>query len=865
MPQQPSTDVPQGGQGALKSDDYLILKYLRKQAMNLLPVDERPWQCWCQMDTKSVRYVVNSISRFIHLVSCQTIKAMPTQKSYKNVANLLKLLKPVLDDVVDYTIPSDEVLCKECEELDIAVNEAREFMESWSLKMSKIYSVLQSEPLVMKIQSSSLEICHILCRLLQSFPSTSTFTGVQVCMKLDWLTVPSAQLNSGYLLQHCMQELQCLKFERISECIEEALKSQRKGMVPPSEHLIRIVESLSLTSNQDFLRESIALEKERMMAQVNGVKGEIDQINIIGLMSHIRDCMVKLESFKAMNGVPIPSYFRCPLSLELMSDPVIVASGQTYDRTSIHKWLDNGLSICPETRQKFSHTNFIPNYTVKALIANWCEEYHIKFSNTPERTNTNMPLVSQSEDTSCQDLIRMDSFRCSSQSNDSISRSSLEVGNGFQKLKNDASFRFSEEESNGCRSRETENFDHSSPEQSYVHSRSESASSAVSSIEYPPAGSTDVSRTSGKHENASELLGEIIFECPTSFPLAKNSEFSPILSEKPYHRSKTMAEMASNRNGNNYPRTLSLSSSESVCDDLATTTHVEKLVEGLKSQSHAAQTSAAAELRFLAKHNTENRVIVGHSGAIAPLLSLLYSEVKLTQEHSVTALLNLSINENIKAKIAEAGAIEPLIHVLRTGNAGAKENAAAALFSLSVLEEYKMKIGRSGAVKALVDLLHTGSLRGKKDAATALFNLSIFHENKARIVQAGAVKYLVELMDPATEMVDKAVALLANLSTIAEGCTAIVRAGGIPFLVEVIETGSQRGKENAASILFQLCINSPKFCRLVLQEGAVPPLVALSQSGTPRAKKKEHNSFSATSETSVKGPQGKENNEQRCY
>ncbi|GMP99387.1 hypothetical protein CsSME_00046872 [Camellia sinensis var. sinensis] len=273
-----------------------------------------------QMDTKSVRYVVNSISRFIHLVSCQTIKAMPTQKSYKNVANLLKLLKPVLDDVVDYTIPSDEVLCKECEELDIAVNEAREFMESWSLKMSKIYSVLQSEPLVMKIQSSSLEICHILCRLLQSFPSTSTFTGVQ----------------------HCMQELQCLKFERISECIEEALKSQRKGMVPPSEHLIRIVESLSLTSNQDFLRESIALEKERMMAQVNGVKGEIDQINIIGLMSHIRDCMVKLESFKAMNGVPIPSYFRCPLSLELMSDPVIVASGQTYDRTSIHKWLDNG-------------------------------------------------------------------------------------------------------------------------------------------------------------------------------------------------------------------------------------------------------------------------------------------------------------------------------------------------------------------------------------------------------------------------------------------------------------------------------------------------------------------------------------------
>ncbi|KAK1290481.1 U-box domain-containing protein 3 [Acorus calamus] len=87
-------------------------------------------------------------------------------------------------------------------------------------------------------------------------------------------------------------------------------------------------------------------------------------------------------------------------------------------------------------------------------------------------------------------------------------------------------------------------------------------------------------------------------------------------------------------------------------------------------------------------------------------------------------------------------------------------------------------------------------------------------------------------------MIDKAVALLANLSTIQEGRIAIAQEGGIPLLVEVVETGSQRGKENAAATLLQLCINSHKFCTLVLQEGAVPPLIALSQLGTPRAKEK---------------------------
>lgn len=93
------------------------------------------------MDTNAVRCLINSISRFIHLVSCQTLKLMPTQKNYRNIIGSLKLLKKVLDEVVDRKIPSDELLIKECEELDLSVNEAREFMENWSPKMSKICSV----------------------------------------------------------------------------------------------------------------------------------------------------------------------------------------------------------------------------------------------------------------------------------------------------------------------------------------------------------------------------------------------------------------------------------------------------------------------------------------------------------------------------------------------------------------------------------------------------------------------------------------------------------------------------------------------------------------------------------------------------
>lgn len=66
---------------------------------------------------------------------------MPAKDDYQNLVSMLKHLKPVLDDVTDHKATLDEALFKECEELDIAVNEAREFLEKWSPRMSKILCV----------------------------------------------------------------------------------------------------------------------------------------------------------------------------------------------------------------------------------------------------------------------------------------------------------------------------------------------------------------------------------------------------------------------------------------------------------------------------------------------------------------------------------------------------------------------------------------------------------------------------------------------------------------------------------------------------------------------------------------------------
>jgi hypothetical protein len=68
----------------------------------------------------------------------------------------------------------------------------------------------------------------------------------------------------------------------------------------------------------------------------------------------------------------IPPFFRCPISLEIMKDPVSLCTGVTYDRCSIEKWLDDGNERCPATMERLQNQDLVPNHTLRRLIQEWC-------------------------------------------------------------------------------------------------------------------------------------------------------------------------------------------------------------------------------------------------------------------------------------------------------------------------------------------------------------------------------------------------------------------------------------------------------------------------------------------------------------
>ncbi|KAG8078576.1 hypothetical protein GUJ93_ZPchr0007g3281 [Zizania palustris] len=69
----------------------------------------------------------------------------------------------------------------------------------------------------------------------------------------------------------------------------------------------------------------------------------------------------------------VPAYFVCPISLQLMRDPVTLPSGISYDRAAIARWLAAPAHrTCPVTRQPLEPgMELTPNHTLRRLIHSW--------------------------------------------------------------------------------------------------------------------------------------------------------------------------------------------------------------------------------------------------------------------------------------------------------------------------------------------------------------------------------------------------------------------------------------------------------------------------------------------------------------
>lgn len=174
------------------------------------------------------------------------------------------------------------------------------------------------------------------------------------------------------------------------------LNQFEKRIEPDMSVVKRVLDHLEIRSWSECNKEIIFMEELSLECD----EREVTLLkSLMGLMSYCRGVMFEeidssgtdqtegrcsVEMLSCLN----PEDFRCPISLELMTDPVTVATGQTYDRSSIQKWLRAGNIICPKTGEKLINKELVPNSALRKLIQQFCEDHGVSLAKT-ETQNSN--------------------------------------------------------------------------------------------------------------------------------------------------------------------------------------------------------------------------------------------------------------------------------------------------------------------------------------------------------------------------------------------------------------------------------------------------------------------------------------------
>ncbi|KAL9674502.1 hypothetical protein QQ045_030774 [Rhodiola kirilowii] len=603
---------------------------------------------------------VEEVMEVIEAVECYGAFRRTQKKECLNLVRKMKLLMPLLEEIRDgETVSFSSRELRSLGSLKKALLSAKKLLKYCNYG-SKIFLALETEAIMCRFHS----VYDKLSQALEDLPCEEMGISVEIIEQVELL------------------RMQIKRAKRRTDTQDIELAMDMMVLFSKRDHdasadsaiLERLANKLGLRTIAELKAETLSVRK--LVKERNGHSSESTQRTvhilsefkrIAGLKStNALDLPAQPKSFQRCPTLIIPNEFLCPITLEIMTDPVIVATGQTYERESIQKWLDSNHRTCPKTGQVLAHISLAPNYAIRNLIMQWCD-------------NNNYELPKR------------------------------EV---------------------------------------YVASDS----------------------------TTTELKQEI-----------------------------------------------------------------SALVQSLSSTCHLdAKRKSISMLRKLSKENPENRVVIANCGGIPPLVQhLSYPESKI-QEETVTALLNLSIDETNKRLIGTEGAIPFIIKILQTGTTPeAQENSAAALFSLSMLDENKEIIGSSNGISPLVSLLKNGTPRGKKDAATALFNLSLNQANKSRAVRAGIIPPLLQILrDKNLNMIDEALSILLLLASNPEGLNEI---GTLPFiekLVKIIRDGTPKNKECATSLLLALGLSNSSLTLAALQYGVYEHLMEIRSSGTNRAQRK---------------------------
>lgn len=477
-----------------------------------------------------------------------------------------------------------------------------------------------------------------------------------------------------------------------------------------------------------------------------------------------------------------PREFLCPITGDLMADPVIVSSGHTFERACVDACKALNFTPTPTDASTADFSSVIPNLALKSTIAAWCRS---------SSTDPPNPLDS----TSAEKLVR--TFMASR----------------GQKPATESDKKEEEEEERVIVITEKELLQsvRASPTVNLAAEIARRRIHIYSSSEESVGTTTSEAQMQTQTQTPTTTTTATPMPTTPSLPPSTGSNSSSSSSEIEAHNPS--------------------SSSASEEDELLTS---------LRSHQVFEVEDALTTLRKMTRSKEEARAHLCSYQLLAALRSLISSRYTDIQVNSVAVLVNLSLEKSNKMKILRSGIVPPLIDVLKCGSLEAQEHAAGAIFSLALDEDNKTAIGVLGALEPLLHLLRARSARTRHDSAVALYHLTLVQTNRYKLVKLGAVPVLLNMVRTG-HMTSRVLLILCNLGSCVDGRVALLDVGAVECLVGILsgtELVSRLTRENCVSLLYVLSHGGLRFKASAKEAGLVEVLMKVEAAGTEKARQK---------------------------
>jgi len=131
--------------------------------------------------------------------------------------------------------------------------------------------------------------------------------------------------------------------------------------------LLNELKQLKFMAENDGLSFDIALDEADCKRDESSSETKNNNKNRKRKLNEIDDDGDESANEPALKKQKLNAEFYCPITLEIMHDPVITADGATYERSAIQEWLQQN-DLSPNTGMQLPHKNLVTNYALKSLI-----------------------------------------------------------------------------------------------------------------------------------------------------------------------------------------------------------------------------------------------------------------------------------------------------------------------------------------------------------------------------------------------------------------------------------------------------------------------------------------------------------------